>query len=457
MVDDFLVNDTTSVGVTFGADEILTILYPRIKLIHGIDGVNDGDVSSANPLPVTAVNGGTFVVQVTGDALTALQLLDNAISGAGFNITQFAGAAVPIGAGVEATALRVTLASNDPAVVDLAAIEVLLGQIDADTSKITACNTGAVVVASGAITATLAAETTKVIGTVNIAAAQTVAVTNAGTFAVQAAATLAAETTKVIGTVNVAAAQTIAVTNAGTFAVQATLAAETTKVIGTVNIAAAQTVATVTTVGAVTAITNALPAGDNNIGNVDLVTLPSGNLGQQAMAASLSVVPASDITDATYIGDIKFGEALPAGTNNIGDVDVLSIAAGTNLIGDVGLQPRTSGGLSFSKLISAGSTNLTQIKAEAGQIYGIYATNINAAIRYLKVYNAASADVTVGTTVPDLTLPIPAAAAGAGFFIKLPQGIAFSTGISIALTTGVADNDTGAVAANELTVHCFYK
>lgn len=44
--------------------------------------------------------------------------------------------------------------------------------------------------------------------------------------------TLSAETTKVIGTVNVAASQTIAVTNTGTFATQATLAAETTKVIG---------------------------------------------------------------------------------------------------------------------------------------------------------------------------------------------------------------------------------
>lgn len=44
--------------------------------------------------------------------------------------------------------------------------------------------------------------------------------TNAGTFAVQAACTLAAETTKVIGTVNIAASQTIATTNAGTFAVQ---------------------------------------------------------------------------------------------------------------------------------------------------------------------------------------------------------------------------------------------
>lgn len=160
--------------------------------------------------------------------------------------------------------------------------------------------------------------------------------------------------------------------------------------------------------------------------------------------------------------------ALPAGTNaigklsansgvDIGDVDVATIAAGANLIGDVGLQPRTSGGLSFSKLISAATTNLTQIKGSAGQIYGIFATNINAAVRYLKVYNAASASVTVGTTVPDMTLPIPANAAGAGFYLKWPQGVAMGTGISIALTTGVADDDTGAVAANELTVHVFYK
>jgi hypothetical protein len=80
--------------------------------------------------------------------------------------------------------------------------------------------------------------------TVGISAAQTIAVTNAGTFVVQA--TLAAETTKVIGTVNQGTSPWIisgAVTNAGTFAVQATLAAETTKVIGTVNISAAQTIA----------------------------------------------------------------------------------------------------------------------------------------------------------------------------------------------------------------------
>jgi len=39
--------------------------------------------------------------------------------------------------------------------------------------------------------------------------------------------------------------------------------------------------------------------------------------------------------DATYIGDIKFGEALPAGTNVIGSVTFGVLPAGTNIIGVV--------------------------------------------------------------------------------------------------------------------------
>jgi hypothetical protein len=55
----------------------------------------------------------------TGGILTAVQLLDNAVSGAGFNITQFGGAAVPIGAGLEATAVRVTLPTDGTGVVGI--------------------------------------------------------------------------------------------------------------------------------------------------------------------------------------------------------------------------------------------------------------------------------------------------------------------------------------------------
>ena len=70
-----------------------------------------------------------------------------------------------------------------------------------------------------------------------------------------------------------------------------------------------------------------------DIGEVDITEFPAGNLGQQAKAASLSVAPATDITDPTYIGDVKFGEELPAGTQLIGKVGIDQTTPGTtNLV-----------------------------------------------------------------------------------------------------------------------------
>lgn len=70
-----------------------------------------------------------------------------------------------------------------------------------------------------------------------------------------------------------------------------------------------------------------------DIGDVDIKEFPAGNLGQQLKAASLSVAPASDIADATYIGDVKFGEELPAGTQLIGKVGIDQTTPGTtNLV-----------------------------------------------------------------------------------------------------------------------------
>lgn len=102
-----------------------------------------------------------------------------------------------------------------------------------------------------------------------------------------------------------------------------------------------------------------------------------------------------------------------------------------------------------ARLISAASTNATSLKASAGTLYSVTAVNLNAAVRYLKFYNKASAP-TVGSDTPVATIPIPASTTGAGFTISLPFGFDFSTGIAYALTTGAADADTGAVAANEI-------
>jgi hypothetical protein len=130
--------------------------------------------------------------------------------------------------------------------------------------------------------------------------------------------------------------------------------------------------------------------------------------------------------------------ALPAGTNNIGDVDVASIAAGTNTIGAVQLKPVTSGGLSISHLVSAATTNLTSVKASAGQLYGWYIYNSNVSARKVAFHNTAGAP-TAGSGVV-MTLVVPGGAAANAF---IPCGIAFSTG-------------TTAVAASDLIIDLFY-
>lgn len=95
---------------------------------------------------------------------------------------------------------------------------------------------------------------------------------------------------------------------------------------------------------------------------------------------------------------------------------------------------------------SAASTNATSAKASAGTVYGITGYNSNAAVRYLKLYNKASAP-TVGTDTPVLTYAIPPTA---GFAFDDVNGMYFSTGIAYALTTGSADADTGAVGAADI-------
>ena len=186
-------------------------------------------------------------------------------------------------------------------------------------------------------------------------------------------------------------------------------------------------------------------------------------------AAAQRVTIASDSTGVLSVDDnggsltVDVGTALPAGSNaigklaansgvDIGDVDVLSIAAGTNAIGNMGVIPRTSGGLTIFRSVDLDETE-EEIKASAGQVFGWYIFNGASSTRYVKFYNATAASVTVGTTTPVLTIPVPAGAA-ANVFSEI--GIAFSTAISAAATTGVADADTGAPGANEVIVNVFY-
>lgn len=132
------------------------------------------------------------------------------------------------------------------------------------------------------------------------------------------------------------------------------------------------------------------------------------------------------------------------------DVDVTRLPAVT---GNVAPIAATSGGCVPGKLISAASTNATSVTATPTQIYALQILNFNAAARYFKIYDKASAP-TVGTDVPLQALGIPPnSTTGGGFVLPIPVGMQLSNGFAFALTTGAADGDTGAVAAGEIVVN----
>lgn len=118
----------------------------------------------------------------------------------------------------------------------------------------------------------------------------------------------------------------------------------------------------------------------------------------------------------------------------------------------VNLVPATSGGLSVFHLASAGSTNATNVKASAGQLYGYMISNTSAAYSYLAFHNTAGTP-TAGASI-FFKIGIPS---GGAANVSFEQGLAFGTGIGITTVTGAADSNNTAVAANDLIINLWYK
>ncbi len=223
--------------------------------------------------PTTAVTLATAPALVASSAVIGHVIAD---SGSTTAVTGNVASTVADGANVTlgAKADAKSTATDTTAITIMSVLKQISASAQAPPSQ-AVTNTGTFVTQS-----TLAAETTKVIGTVNVSAAQTIGIA-AGSAVIGHTIADSGSTTAVTGNVastvadgaNVTlgakadakstatdtTAVTImqvlkeisameqapasrAVTNTGTFVTQSTLAAETTKVIGTVNISAAQTV-----------------------------------------------------------------------------------------------------------------------------------------------------------------------------------------------------------------------
>lgn len=507
MADNVIADSGDSLGATFSTDDVGGVHFPLTKITLGALDANDGPVSSANPMPVSGpvTNAGTFSVQadsvdgiaaegaalgngvllqgddgtdrknVNVDATTGDVQVDvtNTVTVDGSGVTQ------PVSGTVTAN-----LSATDNAVLDAAVA--LLTTIDADTdaiktavelidNAISGSEMQVDLVKGGSVADANNSTTTPLGGGATY--------TGTGTDLLGYAAVCVTIYADVDGATDGMAFQfssdgtnwddvytfTMDVSASDTRRFQFPVTAQYFRVVYT-NGAGAQSAFRVQTI---------LHTANQLTSIHRLVSDMSPDRSAQVVKSVLfaQVNGSGDFTpiQANASGVLKIGgsvevdTALPAGTNaigklaansgvDIGDVDVTSISPGANLVADVGLSgARTSGGTTLYKNIDVDESE-DQVKGTAGQVYWLHAINLKATPLFLKLYNATAASVTVGTTVPDLTFPIPSQGDtnGAGFTLAIPNGIAFGTAITIACTTGVADNDSGAPGANECIVNLGY-
>lgn len=123
-----------------------------------------------------------------------------------------------------------------------------------------------------------------------------------------------------------------------------------------------------------------------------------------------------------------------------------------NIFGSDGSHAESS--QSFS-LVALGTNNATLIKQGPGVVTAIHAINVNAAVRYLKLFDTKALP-TVGNTVPVRRYGIPGATTGAGFVLAPAVPMRFSNGIALALVTGITDADNTAVTASDVVLTIEY-
>lgn len=130
-----------------------------------------------------------------------------------------------------------------------------------------------------------------------------------------------------------------------------------------------------------------------------------------------------------------------------GDRDDVAVSKSNPLPMAGGASANAGGISSTARLLSAaGTTNSNLVKATPGRIYAIHGYNAAAAVKYLKLYNKATAP-TVGTNTPVKTIALPPTAA---FAFDWPAGYYFDTGIGYGITGAGADNDTTALTAADV-------
>jgi len=188
-------------------------------------------------------------------------------------------------------------------------------------------------------------------------------------------------------------------------------------------------------------------------GNLD----GSGNLKVNVTAGSLQAV--TDNSSAFTSGSTQalpvayaYNDAASAVTS--GNMGVCRITA--NRQQRMVVDAATNGGLTPYCLVQPATPAATAIKTSAGQLYWVHASNDTSGPVYIKWFNLATGSVTLGSTAALFQTEIPGNTGGAGYTIAIPQGMAFGTAITYAVTGAISLTDNTSITATKVNVTVGY-
>jgi hypothetical protein len=201
-------------------------------------------------------------------------------------------------------------------------------------------------------------------------------------------------------------------------------------------------------------VVGSVASGSSNAGNpvkegaVFNTTQPTVTNGQ-IVDAQATAHGARIVATGVDTFNVTVNAALPAGSNAIGGVTqsgTWTVQPGNTANTTPWLVQDTvasSGGSIPYHNISAATTNFTNVKAAACQMYSYRLSNTSASPIYVKFYDKSTTPATTDT--PKDTIQV---LANSDILAAFPEGMKFSNGFGWSATGAVGDSDNTAIAAN---------
>jgi histone H3/H4 len=393
--------------------------------IRPSDGTNDVNIKAAStaasvtdpslvvalspnsPLP-SGTNGIGKLTANSGVVIGAIEVAASQTLATVTNLSQLGGQAVTMGTGIRtAGTQRVTIATDD--IVPASQSGTWNVGLNAGTNGI----------------GKLTANSGVVIGAVEVAASQTISVTQATASNLNATVTGTVE----LGATSLAALENISVTVPGTVD------------LGTISLTSLETITVTSTTPDsfqsknYGAVTTAAPSYINNTDNalslttsgslrVDVMSsLPAGTNGIGKLTANSGVtIGAVEIAASQTLSAVtSITNALPAGTNTIGKVEPISPATSPN-----------------SNATTTALASTLQIKSSSGTLFLLSGFNSKTSSQFIQIHNATSL---IGGAVPVITFTIPPSS-NFSFDFGI-YGRYFSTGIYVVNSSSAATYTAG--------------